>query len=286
MTTMRFHKDEASIFIPDGAPLEQALDRVTHLSIGAHQDDSEIMAFHGVLQCYQESAKWFGAVTCTDGAGSPRARGYAGLSDAEMARMRRREQEKAAVLGDYGLLIQLNYTSAEVKGAKREQLRDDLAAVLRRTRPEVVYTHNPLDKHDTHLAAAFAAIAALRSLDPRERPRSVFGCEVWRGLDWLEDADKVALDVSEHENLAMALVGVYDSQVAGGKRYDLATLGRRRANATYFQTHETDQADALWFALDLTPLVRQPELDVEGYVVGFLDRFKRSAVEKIRKFKL
>lgn len=282
---MNFHKKEASVFIPDGAPLGKALDRITHLSIGAHQDDSEIMAFHGILQCYGETGRWFGAVTCTDGAGSPRAGKYATLSDAEMARLRRQEQKKAAVLGDYGVLIQLNYTSAEVKEKERENLCSDLEVVLRRTRPEAVYTHNPIDKHDTHLAAAFAALAALRRLEPREQPRRVLGCEVWRDLDWLEDTDKVALDVSGHENLAMALVGVYDSQVAGGKRYDLATLGRRRANATYFQTHETDRADALWFALDLTPLVRQPELDVEEYVVAFLDRFRRSAVDKIRKYK-
>jgi len=60
---------------------------------------------------------------------------------------------------------------------------------------------------------------------------------VWRDLDWLVDSDKAPFDVSEHENLQAALLGVFDSQIAGGKRYDLASMGRRRANATYFESH-------------------------------------------------
>ena len=101
--------------------------------------------------------------------------------------------------------------------------------------------------------SALTALAAIRELAPADRPETVYGCEVWRNLDWMPDEDKVALDVGAHESLSMALIGVYDSQVAGGKRYDLATLGRRRANATYFQSHETDTVEQLWFAMDLTP---------------------------------
>jgi hypothetical protein len=57
----------------------------------------------------------------------------------------------------------------------------------------------------------------------------VLGCEVWRDLDWLLDSDKVALDSSAKPELAAALLKVFDSQISGGKRYDLATLGRRAA---------------------------------------------------------
>ncbi len=41
----------------------------------------------------------------------------------------------------------------------------------------------------------------------------------------LPDEDKVAFDLSAQENLQMALLGVFDSQISGGKRYDLATMG-------------------------------------------------------------
>ena len=51
---MRLRQSSADIFIPDGKPAEEALARITHLGIGAHQDDLEFMAFHGILQCHQD----------------------------------------------------------------------------------------------------------------------------------------------------------------------------------------------------------------------------------------
>jgi hypothetical protein len=134
------------------------------------------------------------------------------------------------------------------------------------------------------LAVAFTALAALRELEPGERPAAVYGCEVWRGLDWMDDDDKVPLDVGRRETLSAGLISVYDSQVEGGKRYDLATVGRRRANASYFQSHATDEADELWFAMDLTPLVRDETLDVGRFVLGHVDKFRASVEAKIRKY--
>ncbi len=281
---MKFHKSQASVFVPDSAGTAEALARITHLSIGAHQDDTEIMAFHGIRECFQAPGKCFGAVTCTDGAGSPRAGKYAAFTDAGMAALRRHEQEKAAVVGDYGALVQLNYSSAEVKGPAREALKDDLVRVLRSVRPEVVYTHNPADKHDTHVAVCFAAIAALREIPPDERPRTVYGCEVWRSLDWVEDEDKVALSVGGADSLAAAVLGVYDSQISGGKRYDVATQARRQANATYYQSHSTDETDELWFALDLTPLVRDASLDPVDHLTRLIDAFRKKVEDKARKY--
>jgi len=74
-----------------------------------------------------------------------------------------------------------------------------------------------------------------------KRPERLVGCEVWRALDWMVDADKLMMQVSRHENLQLALIGVFDSQIVGGKRYDLASMGRRRANATDFESHGVDK---------------------------------------------
>jgi len=281
---MKFIKPDASVFVPDGLAAGEAFRRITHLGIGAHQDDLEIMAFHGIETCFNRQDLWFGGVTCTNGGGSPRTGEYASFTDEALAALRRREQEKAAILGNYGALVQLNYSSAEIKDVATSRLKSDLVQVLREARPEVVYTHNPADKHDTHLAVVFTALAALRELPAAERPKTVYGCEVWRGLDWMDDGDKVPLDVSRRETLSMALIGVYDSQVEGGKRYDLATVGRRRANASYFQSHQTDGADELWFAMDLTPLVRDDHVDVEDFVLAYVDKFRASVAEKIKKY--
>jgi hypothetical protein len=105
---------------------------------------------------------------------------------------------------------------------------------------------------------------------------------VWRNLDWLQDDDKQVLPVSARSNIAAALVGVYDSQVTGGKRYDLATAGRRLANATYFASHGTDEESALTFAMDLTPLVEDPALSVADYVLAYVDRFRADAEKRMR----
>ncbi len=281
---MRFHNPEASVLVPDGTPVADAVRRITHLGIGAHQDDLEIMAFHGIEACFGRHDLWFGAVVCTNGAGSPRTGKYASYSDEEMAALRRAEQEKAALVGSYGLLVQLNHPSAAVKDVSTGRLKNDLVEILRAAKPDIVYTHNPADKHETHLAVAFTALAALRELPEEARPRTVYGCEVWRGLDWMDDGDKVALDVGARKDLAMALVGVYDSQVTGGKRYDLATMGRRRANATYFQSHNTDAAEEIWFAMDLTPVVRDATLDVPDFVLSHVDKFRRSVAGAIERY--
>jgi LmbE family N-acetylglucosaminyl deacetylase len=281
---MKFVNPDASVFVPDGLAAGEAFRRVTHLGIGAHQDDLEIMAFHGIEKCFDSQDLWFGGVTCTKGGGSPRTGKYASYTDEAMAALRRREQEKAATLGEYGALVQLNYTSAQIKEVATGRLKSDLVRILRAARPEVVYTHNPADKHDTHLAVVFTVLAALRELPAAARPKTVYGCEVWRGLDWMDDKDKVALDVGGRETLSMALIGVYDSQVEGGKRYDLATIGRRRANASYFQSHATDEAEQVWFAMDLTPLVADDKIDVAGFVLGHVDKFRTSVENKIKKY--
>ena len=280
---MKLHNPTADLFIPDGRPADAALARVTHLGVGAHQDDLEFMAFHGIEACFHSDADWFGGVTCTNGSGSARIGAYEKFTDAQMMAVRRAEQRQAAILGRYAAMLQLDYPSSIVKDPRDSRLQEDLKAILTATQPRVVYTHNPADKHDTHIAVVVPVIQAIRELPRAQRPQAVHGCEVWRNLDWMPDAEKTVHDVSGHDNLAAALNGVFDSQIAGGKRYDLAVLGRRRANATFFQSHSTDGCDALAFAMDLTPLAHDDSLDIAGYVTGFIDRFRAEVLAKLRQ---
>lgn len=278
---MKLHHSTADVFIPDEKPETEALRRVTHLGIGAHQDDLEFMAFHGILNCFARDDQWFGGVTCTNGAGSSRSGPYAKYSDAEMMAIRRQEQNTAAVIGGYAAMFQLDYPSSAIKSPTEQELKNDLKAILAATRPEVVYTHNPADKHDTHIGVTIAALLAMRELPRDQRPKQVIGCEVWRNLDWLPDEQKVLMDVSGRDNLAAALNGVFDSQIAGGKRYDLATLGRRAANATFFNSHATDAATQLIFGVDLTPLVTDDSIDILEHVCDLIDQFREDVRLKL-----
>jgi hypothetical protein len=172
-----------------------------------------------------------------------------------------------------------------VKSAKSAAVRGDLAAIFAACPAKIVYLHNPADKHDTHVAVFLRCLEALRALPKAKRPQQVLGCEVWRNLDWLVDTDKVLLDDSANPALAAKLIGVFQSQIAGGKRYDLAIAGRRLANATFHTSHATDRARAVTWAMDLTPLIRDPNLSVEKFTLAHLDRLRTDVSARLRKFR-
>ena len=281
---MNFSSPAADVYVPDGAPPAAALARTTHLCLAAHQDDIEIMAYHGIAECCGRRDRGFTGVVITDGSGSPRAGKFARHTDEQRKAVRRAEQRRAAKLGRYAAVIQLAHPSAAVKSDRSGAVTRDLATLLAHCSPHTVYLHNPADKHDTHIACFLRSIEALRALPKANRPRVVYGCEVWRDLDWLVDADKRALDVSAQPKLAAKLVAVFQSQIAGGKRYDLATVGRRLANATFHTSHATDRAAALSWAMDLTPLVRNPRLSVEKFTRAHLDRLRADVTARLGKF--
>ena len=280
---MKFHLDTSETYVPDNLPVEQALKRTTPMAISAHQDDIEIMAANPIIECFQQKDKWFTGVVMTDGRGSPRDNLYRAYTDEEMRIVRFKEQRKAAVVGEYAAQVMLDYPSQVVRNASKSEPMEDLALLLKIARPQTVYTHNLADKHDTHVATALRVISAIRSLPQAERPGKLYGCEVWRSLDWMLDADKISMDVSQHENLQEALLGVFDSQIAGGKRYDLASMGRRRANATYFESHGVDLSVGLSYAMDMTDLITDASLDPLLFVNDFMQHFVRDVNERIRR---
>lgn len=280
---MKFSLTTAEVFIPDGAPEEQALGRTTHLCIAAHQDDIEIMAAQPIVECFQQADAWFTGVVVTDGRGSPRDSLYKEYTDDEMRAVRFHEQRKAAYVGEFSAQVMLDIPSAIIKDASRPEPVDDLVKLLRATKPQVVYTHNFADKHDTHVAVASRVVEAIRRLDQAERPERLVGCEVWRSLDWMVDADKVLMNTSDHENLQFALLGVFDSQIIGGKRYDLASMGRRRANATYFESHGVDLTTGLSYAMDMTPLITDLKLEPARFAQEYIQRFAQDVELRIRR---
>lgn len=280
---MKFNLDTAEVFVPDGLPAQEALARTTHLCCAAHQDDVEIMAANPIVMCFQQPDKWFTGVVVTDGRGSPRDDLYKDYTDEDMRVVRFKEQKKAAVIGEYAAQVLLDYPSKAIKDGGNQQAVEDIVKLLKAARPRIIYTHNLADKHDTHVAVALKVIEAVRRLPKDEQPQQLYGCEVWRDLDWLTDVDKVPFDCSAHENLQRALVSVFDSQICGGKRYDLATMGRRTANATYFASHGTDVTTGLSYGMDLTPLIADPGRDPGIYVQEFIQRFAQEVAGRVQR---
>ncbi len=281
---IQFTNPSADLFIPDDSEPRPALERTTHLGVGAHQDDLEVMALHGILECYKQPQQWFGGVTVTNGAGSSRTNEYADYTDEQMQVVRAEEQCKAAVVGEYAFMAQLDYPSSAVKEAGNSDYAADLQTILAATRPQVVYTHNLADKHDTHVAVVVPLIRTLRELPADNRPAEVYGVEVWRDLNWLLDSEKVLLELNDRPNLVRALISIFDSQISGGKRYDLALEGRLRGNATFYDSHAVDHSKMASYAMDLKPLVDDPSLDIAGYVDGCIERFREDVRSRVNRF--
>lgn len=281
---LELYQPNAEIYSPNQMAADKALALTTHLTIGAHQDDIEIMAAWPILECFKNQNYWFSGVVMTDGRGSVRDNLYENFTDEEMREVRLTEQKKAAIIGNYATQIFLDYPSSAVKDSANNHVVNDLIQIFEIAQPDYVYTHNLADKHDTHVSSALRVIKAIRSLPIEKRPKKLYGCEVWRGLDWLDDQEKIAFDLSEFENLQLALLGVFDSQITGGKRYDLATMGRRLANATYFESHGLDQAQRLAFAMDLTPIIQNDDLDINLFIQGFIKQFLEDVNHRIKKF--
>jgi LmbE family N-acetylglucosaminyl deacetylase len=281
---VQFRHPKHDLYIPDETEPWTALRRVTHLGIVSHQDDLEIAAYHGITECFHDVDQWFGGVVVTDGAGSPRKGPYEKYTDEEMQKVRLVEQRKAAYVGEYSIMVQLGYPSDDIKKPKHAPAVADLKFILEHSQPKILYLHNPCDRHDTHVATFLRCLEAIRELPPEMRPQTVYGCEVWRKLDWLLSEDKVMLWVDKHPHMLRPLLGVFDSQISGGKRYDLAEEGLRHANATYFDSHTTDKTSLLTFAMDLTPLTKDDSLCPVEYAVNYVKRLQDDVRDRVKKF--
>ena len=273
---MKFSRPLADAYAP-GGDLGSALSTTTHLGIGAHADDLEIMAFPGICACRGHKNLRFSGVVATDGAGAPSK-----LSGTELVQTRMAEQRQAADLGGYAAVIQLAHPSPEIRGSGRKALTTDLLQLLQAAQPEVLYLHNPADRHETHLAVLLASLEALRQLPASDRPKEIYGCEVWGDLDWVP-ADKITrLPCPAPADFGPSLLRFFRSQV-DGKRYDLAAAGRRRAQATFADAYKADQVEEVVLALDLQPLVENPNLTVADFVSRLTGEFQKQTLDRIRR---
>lgn len=264
----------ADLSVPDCSETLAALGRTTDLGVVAHPDDLELLTIAPIVECFSRDDRWFTGVVCTDGAGAERSGRFASHTDAELAAVRRDEQRRAAEMGGYSAVVQLGFPSPQVRDiGGRSPLVDELARILDATRPFNVYTHDLADRHPTHVAVGLAVIDAIRRMDPDVRPARVVGCEGWRSLDWLPVGEQIHFDVSAGADLAQRLAGIFESQLEG-KRYDSAARGRRRSNATLQAIRSADTATEVVLAMELTPLVRNDDLDPITFVTAAIDRFR------------
>lgn len=261
---------------------QEALSRTTHLAIGAHQDDVEIMAQYGVLECFNDELELFSAAILTDGAGSRREGSLAALTERELVELRNAEQIEAARIGRYGFVRFLHYPSAVVRQKSNAHIVSDLKQLFLEVQPRIIYLHNPADRHPTHVATTMRSIEALQQIAKQWRPDKVYGCEVWGGLDWLPNGSVAVLELPDRLEISQATLAAFQSQTSGGKRYDLAAIGRLQANATFRSTSEKDGGKAASYVMNLTPLLDGG--DPVEYIKTILKRFSNEVIKRICQF--
>lgn len=248
------------------------------LCIAAHQDDIELFAYAHIHKAKISDYSFIGVVS-TDGRNSPRTGKYKDYDDNMMILERQKEQKNASEIGNYEAQIMLNYTSSEIKDKINHDVIDDYIEIIKHYQPISIVTHNLADKHPTHVGVVIKLIKALRELN--YLPKEFLGIEVWRDLDWVNEEDKVILDCGENKQEQLDLLNVFPSQTVGGKRYDLAGVGRRYANATFNESHAVDTYKMSQYAIDLLPLLIDKNLDISEYIIGFIDRFKNDVKKMI-----
>lgn len=249
------------------------------LIIGAHPDDAEFMAYQIISQAYKNEKIAIHVVILTDGANSPRTGIYSSYDGETMIKVREEEQVNAMKIGEYTSLMMLNYTSGEIKSLD-QRAKDDIKMIIDEIKPSSIYIHNPFDKHPTHIGSCRLSLLSINELKP-DYVEHVFGCEVWQSLEWLPIEDKINSDTSlYHEELFKPLVASFVSQIAGGKNYDVALIGRWKANATFLDSHTVDLFEYVSFMCDLTP-VAFSKVDLKDYVTNILYKFTKKISQEI-----
>lgn len=263
-------------------PSNRKTGEVKWLCICAHQDDCEIMAIDGILKGYYSKKYSFVLVETTDGGGSARTGKFKDYTDEEMKKVRILEQQKASEIGKYHSLYMLNYSSKEVKDNDNEEVVEDYIRIIKELKPKVIYTHSILDKHPTHIGVVKKVVKAINKLPKEYQPKLFYGCEVWRGLDWINDDKKIGFDVSRNEKLQKKILNVFESQIAGGKAYTKASIGRRYQNATYYQSHSVDSYKMISYAIDLLPLIKNKKLSIYEYAMSFVNDLKEEITDVLK----
>lgn len=130
------------------------------LCVGGHPDDPE-SGCAGTLARYAAAGHAVTVIYLTRG-----ERGIEGASDAEAATIRTAEAGAACrILGATALFAGQINGATEVTRARADELRSILAV----EKPDVLFTHWPIDLNFDHQAASMLTIAAWKALEPRPR---------------------------------------------------------------------------------------------------------------------
>ncbi|HEY8489184.1 MAG TPA: bacillithiol biosynthesis deacetylase BshB1 [Thermaerobacter sp.] len=187
---------------PAPAGSAEALEPVDVLVIGAHPDDAEIGMGGTLVKLYRLGYR-IGVIDLTRG-----ELGSKGTPE-------RRAQEAAAAARVYGARFRLNLNLGDNRVEDSPALGRKIAALIRRCRPRLVFTHHGDDRHPDH-RGAFALVrravfqAALRNLDLGEPYHLVDALLFFPVNEWVEPS--FVVDVTEAFDAKLEAMRAFASQ--------------------------------------------------------------------------
>ena len=139
---MKFHLHTAEVYVPDNILWKQLFPAQHTYVLPLTRMISRSWPHSRSWSVFSKRINGSTGVVVTDGRGSPRDDLYKDYTDEEMRLVRFKEQRKAAVVGEFAAQVMLDFPSKIVKDASRPEPVEDIMAILRATKPQIVYTHN------------------------------------------------------------------------------------------------------------------------------------------------
>lgn len=237
--------------------------QITHICVAAHKDDGEMLALHGIKNCYEDGG--FGLIVLTDGGNCPKAGKYSDLSYEDMVEIRTEEQKRAATFGKYEKVYFFDLPSQTLEERKDEIAKEITNIIDSNPNIEYVYSHSIFDRHKTHINACKLTIEGVRQSKNKKNIKNFFGVELWRDLDWIEEKDLSFLDVSGSCAFAMQLLSYFESQNQS-KMYNRGFCGRLASNATFSNSHSNSECTEVMRAVDMTKLLMGNKNDEIAFI--------------------
>lgn len=257
---------KGSIYLPK----EGKKGPVKYLCICADAGDTEIMAIDGIQRGYRAKKYTFATVITSDGLSLERAGKLAKATDRKVNTTKNREQKAAAEIGRYNSVYFLSHKTDEILDQENEDIVNEYLEIIKELKPRIIYTHSILDRDPTHVSVAVKVINALRKLRKGQMPAVLYGCEMWRDLDWVDPSKVISFDVSHNIRLQKQLINVHQSQNAS-RDFINATIGRRYVNATYSRSEKKKDAKLTARAINMTTLLRRKEYPIKRFAMSFVD---------------
>ncbi len=250
------------------------------LAIASHHDDIELMAMDGVLKAYGSKKYAFYACVVGDASNCNKIGKYADCSDKELMETRNQEQARASQIGEYEDLILLKKSQSDIEDLDNTTIVKELQKIILDINPDVVYTHNIFDRNLSHVRLALKVIEAILALPEESRPRLLYGCEIFRSLDWLPERYRVNFDISDNKEIQSRLIGVYDTMAEHSQNFAKAVVGRKLSNATFLGDKMGEEDKMLWFGLNLTPVISKG-IPLKDYVIKILNDYNKEMLDNI-----